>query len=60
MSTKSNQTIHHVELDDEFKTCPVCGYTDGFHSAFKKLDETTLWLFVCPSCHSTFDIGLTV
>jgi len=49
--------IIEVKMDDEFKVCPSCGYKDGFHSAFKKEQGFTRWLFICPSCHSVFDIG---
>jgi len=54
------EEIHKVTVTDEFKICPQCGYKDGFHSAFKKGQGNTKWLFVCPSCHSVFDIGYTV
>jgi hypothetical protein len=27
---------------------------------FKKEDDITRWLFICPSCHQVFDIGFTV
>jgi hypothetical protein len=27
---------------------------------FKKDSDITRWLFICPSCHDVFDIGLTV
>jgi hypothetical protein len=49
-----------VEMEDEFKICPACGYKDGFHSMFKKEDGATKWLFICPACHQIFDIGYTV
>ena len=49
-----------VEMSDEFKICPSCGYKDGFHSMFKKQGAETLWLFICPSCHAVFDIGFTL
>ncbi len=52
--------VNKVELEDEFKVCPLCGYKDGFHSMFRKEDDITKWLFICPSCHSIFDIGYTV
>ncbi len=52
--------IKMVELKDEFKVCPSCGYKDGFHSMFRKEGNTTRWLFICPSCHDVFDIGFTV
>ncbi len=52
--------IIKVKMDDEFKICPSCGYKDGFHSMFKKEQGLTRWLFICPSCHSVFDIGRTL
>ena len=55
-----NEEIHEITITDEFKICPLCGYKDGFHSAFKKGQGTTKWLFVCPSCHAVFDIGYSV
>ncbi len=55
-----DEKIHKITVTDEFKICPLCGYKDGFHSAFKKEQETTKWLFVCPSCHAVFDVGYSV
>lgn len=52
--------IIKVKMDDEFKICPSCGYKDGFHSMFKKDENVTKWLFICPSCHKVFDIGRTL
>ncbi len=52
--------IHQVDAGDEFKVCPHCGYEDGFHSMFQKEGGATKWLFICPSCHQVFDVGLTV
>jgi len=49
-----------VKMEAEFRTCPVCGYKDGFHSMFKKEGDTTRWLFICPSCRKIFDLGFTV
>lgn len=52
--------VKTVEAGDEFRICPSCGYKDGFHSMFRKEGGKTKWLFICPSCHSVFDIGYTV
>lgn len=52
--------IHQVGAGEEFKVCPNCGYKDGFHSMFKRKGDVTRWLFICPSCHQVFDIGLKV
>lgn len=51
--------INKGQMEGEFKICPSCGYKDGFHSMFKKENDITRWLFICPSCHEVFDIGLT-
>lgn len=55
-----NYEVKSIEMKDEFKNCPECGYKDGFHSMFKKDGDSTKWLFICPNCHSIFDIGFTV
>jgi hypothetical protein len=52
--------IHPIKFEDEFKICPLCGYRDGFHSMLKRDGEEIRWLFICPSCHQTFDIGRTL
>jgi Zn finger protein HypA/HybF involved in hydrogenase expression len=48
-----------LEMQETFRSCPTCGYRDGFHSSFQKEGALLKWLLVCPSCHDTFDIGLT-
>ena len=50
--------VKTISMETEFKVCPTCGYKDGFHSMFKKEGEVTRWMFICPSCHDVFDIGL--
>jgi hypothetical protein len=55
-----NYKINNVKMENEFKICPSCEYKDGFHSMFRKKGDITKWLFICPSCHSVFDIGYTV
>jgi len=55
-----NREVKQIKFKDEFADCPECGYKDGFHSVFKKDGSTTKWLFICPSCHTVFDIGFTV
>lgn len=49
-----------LEMQETFRSCPTCGYRDGFHSMFQMEDGLMKWLFICPSCHDTFDIGLAV
>jgi hypothetical protein len=55
-----DQDVEKVEMQETFRICPTCGYRDGFHSMFRKQGQTTSWLFICPSCHKIFDIGMTV
>lgn len=55
-----DREVKQIEIKDEFKNCPECGYKDGFHSMFKKDGNTTKWLLICPDCHSVFDIGFTL
>ncbi|MDP8236136.1 MAG: hypothetical protein P9M08_07115 [Candidatus Erginobacter occultus] len=52
--------VQVIEMGEEFRICPACGYKDGFHSMFKRTEAATKWLFICPSCHRIFDIGFTV
>ena len=52
--------VVRVPMEDEFRICPSCGYQDGFHSMFKKKDDITQWLFICPACHVVFDIDFKV
>jgi len=56
------EKIHTIVLEDEFRTCPICDYHDGFHTMLQrdKAKDLVLWLFICPSCHEIFDIGQTV
>ena len=35
--------VQEVEMKEEFKICPACGYQDGFHSMFKKEGDATKW-----------------
>jgi hypothetical protein len=55
-----DQDIMKIDPHQTFKDCPVCNYSDGFHSMFQKTDDKTKWLFICPACHRIFDLGFTV
>ncbi|MHC4644765.1 MAG: hypothetical protein ACYTBJ_04635 [Planctomycetota bacterium] len=50
-----------VRMGDQFRDCPECGYTDGFHNMFRKTNDGGIlkWRLICPQCSSIFDIGLT-
>jgi Zn finger protein HypA/HybF involved in hydrogenase expression len=54
------KTIYKVTVEQEFRICPECGYTDGFHTMLKKEAQAVKWLFICPACHKIFDIGCTI
>ncbi len=47
------------------RTCPKCGYENGFHVSFRRLapdqqgNDTGVWL-ICPSCSALYDLGLRV
>ena len=62
MTTPPGTTIHPIAPEGEVSTCPVCGYTDGFHVSFllpagKTEGDIRL---ICPNCHERFDIGWKV
>lgn len=52
--------ILRVEVGDEFCICPVCGYTDAFHTALIRSVDGIGYdiIYICPDCHSRFDIGM--
>jgi len=43
---------------DEFRMCPSCEYTRGFHAAFRKDPEGIRIVFICPECGASYDIGI--
>ncbi len=46
-------------IKDQFMICENCGYKDGFHTYFIKIDENNLKLnYKCPECSQKYDIGL--
>lgn len=49
---------HAIDMDEEFKVCPTCGYRDGFHTMLKRIEEELKVLFICPGCHDVFDLNL--
>jgi hypothetical protein len=59
---RSTQEVRSADLGAEFRVCPECGYEDGFHNMFSRTGEPGVlkWCFICPNCHSRWDVGLTV
>jgi len=47
--------VRKISLDKSIDTCPVCGYSDGFHVSFKRHNETINIILICPQCHERFD-----
>jgi RNA polymerase subunit RPABC4/transcription elongation factor Spt4 len=47
--------IQKIKIEEKTDTCPVCGYTDGFHVSFQKLTSKTKIILICPDCHARFD-----
>jgi transposase-like protein len=50
------EKVMDVQFKGEFKTCPQCGYEDGYHTAYKILDGKLTRLFICPDCHAVFNL----
>ena len=55
--------VTRLAVHNTFQECPECGYQNGFHVAFKRVEpngsehKLTVEL-ICPSCSAVFDIGL--
>jgi hypothetical protein len=47
--------IKKLTLKGFIDTCPDCGYTDGFHMAFKDHLDKLKIILICPDCHARFD-----
>lgn len=60
--SKHRGKIMKVEVTEEFRVCPECGYEDGFHSSFIPQGEgkQLQLVLICPSCSARYDIGRTV
>lgn len=52
--------VKKIKLDKEFKNCPTCGYRDGFHSMYKRMNDQIRVFSICPSCHDVFDVDLSL
>lgn len=63
--------IGKVKIEDEFRTCPACGYDRGFHvslsnvshdpaSPVKSTREVFRIVLICPECGARYDIGWKV
>ena len=50
-----DKEIKELNLDKSVDTCPVCKYSDGFHTSFKVCGGIINIILICPDCHSRFD-----
>ncbi|NYT01844.1 MAG: hypothetical protein GKC10_03680 [Methanosarcinales archaeon] len=57
MCLKAQQDITRVEIGDEFRTCPHCGYDLGFHVSFLREGKRHRIVLICPNCGSRYDPG---
>jgi RNA polymerase subunit RPABC4/transcription elongation factor Spt4 len=52
--------VHKLVLEGTLDTCPVCGYTDGFHVSFNVARGERQIILICPQCHNRFDPDWTI
>ena len=53
--------VRKLKVPRSLKSCPSCGYTDGFHVMFSRPRGSAKhfrMLLVCPMCSDVFDMGL--
>ena len=54
---KASLEITEIEPAEEFRICPKCGYTLGFHSSFLREEEGYRIILICPECGARYDLG---
>jgi hypothetical protein len=51
-----------LTVGQTLRTCPQCGYRDGFHVALERddgpADTNVVLKLICPSCDAVYDVGL--
>ena len=55
--------VKKISAEKNFKRCPSCEYTDGFHMVFSRSSAKATFFrayLLCPMCSSVFDIGLRI
>lgn len=48
--------ISKIEIENELRICPSCGYELGFHVSFLREKEKLRIILICPNCGARFDI----
>ncbi len=52
------EQIKSTQVKDEFRTCTVCGYDQGFQVSFlRKEGDRVQIVMICPECGARFDVG---
>jgi hypothetical protein len=54
---KASHDITRIELAEEFRICPQCGYELGFHSSFLRSEQGYRIILICPECGARYDVG---
>jgi hypothetical protein len=54
---KASEEITKIELAEEFRICPKCGYELGFHSSFLLSEDGYRIILICPECGARYDVG---
>ncbi|MDY6843405.1 MAG: hypothetical protein SVW57_04870 [Thermodesulfobacteriota bacterium] len=47
--------VQELRVDTSIDTCPICGYTDGFHVSFHVTRDATQIILICPQCHRRYN-----
>ena len=53
-----SKDIKDIEVQQEFRECPACGYQRAFHISFLRQgsEELLRLVLICPSCGARYDI----
>jgi transcription elongation factor Elf1 len=54
---KASEKIKNIDLDQEFRICPQCGYELGFHCSFLREKDKIRIILICPECGVRYDMG---
>jgi uncharacterized Zn finger protein len=57
---KAFETIENIEVSEEFRVCPNCGYDLGFHTSLLKEKIHYKIILICPTCGARYDVGWTI